>query len=136
MSYPSAARMASLMKSLMLSPRSDALVNDYSLIKGAAIAINPRHYRKELDNCAVPSKVMEYLTYAKTIISTLSSPIKAVFPTDINWYEGDLKEFLAAHLDASGNLVGLKENHAQGKVEELYGEEKSAQDLRRFLSNF
>ena len=108
----------------------------YSLIKGAAIVINPRHYRKELDDCAVPSKVMEYLTYGKVIISTLSTPIKNAFPKDINWYEGDLKEFLKANVDANGGLSGLKENHAQKRVEELYGLKKSAKDLQRFLANF
>ncbi len=79
---------------------------------------------------------MEYLTYGKVIISTLSTPIKNAFPKDINWYEGDLKEFLKANVDANGGLSGLKENHAQKRIEELYGLKKSAKDLQRFLANF
>ena len=39
----------------------------YAYIKGSALAINPRHYKKELDENAVPYKVMEYLRYAPYI---------------------------------------------------------------------
>ena len=108
----------------------------YSLIKGAALAINPRHYRKQLDDCAVPSKVMEYLTYGSLVASTLSTPIKEAFPEDVNWFEGSLLDFFKAHLSADGTLIGLEENHAQKRVEELYGKEESAKVLQGFLSNF
>ena len=111
-------------------------ITHYSLIRGSTLAINPRHYRKELDERAVPSKVMEYLTYGNCVVSTLSTPIKESFPDDINWFEGSLIEFLQSHLDSEGNLVNLKENHAQKRVIELFGEEESARVLREFLMNF
>ena len=108
----------------------------YSLIAGSALAINPRHYRKELDECAVPSKVMEYLSLAKHVASTLSTPIKNTFGNDINWIDGPLNDFLKGHLDADGNLVNLIENKASDRVIQEYGKTKSAKDLQRFLINF
>lgn len=108
----------------------------YALIRGSALAINPRHYRKELDECAVPSKVMEYLTYATYVASTLSTPIQEAFPADVNWFEGSLFDFFKSHLDEEGTLIGLRQNKARKQVERLFGQEESARVLRSFLSNF
>lgn len=107
----------------------------YSYIAGASICINPRRYNKALDDNAVPSKVMEYLTYGKAVASTLSTPIKDKYPKDITWIEGDLTDFFKAHLDEQGKLIRLKKNTASNKDLTEFGIKKTGQNLHRFLAS-
>ena len=108
----------------------------YSYIAGAALCINPRRYRKQLDDNAVPSKVMEYLCFGKCIASTLSTPIKEKYGKDIVWIEDDLKQFLSNHLDENKKLVRMKKNTASAKILSEYGLRKTGANLHRFLTSF
>ena len=101
----------------------------YAYIAGSSIAVNPRHYNPGLDATSVPSKVMEYLTYAKTIISCLSSPIKKEFGEDTNWISSDLEAFLKQK-----GLKKLKANNASERILDKYGKEASGKALTEFLS--
>ena len=103
-----------------------------SLIKGSALSINPRPYRKEIDDYAVPSKVMEYLCYAPMVASTISTPLKQAFGEDVNWIEGDLVSFFSSFF-ASGTIQ--KKNTASDRVISLFGLEKTSADLQEFLAS-
>lgn len=107
----------------------------YAYIAGSSLAINPRRYNKDLDEHAVPSKVMEYLTYASYIASTLSTPIKEEYGEDINWLEGDLKDFFVQHMDVNGNLVGLVRNNAKNAIISKYGISETGRVLREFIDS-
>ncbi len=107
----------------------------FALIKGAALCLNPRRYNATLDALAVPSKVMEYLTYGNVIASTLTTPLRADFGEAINWIEGDFLSFMQTHLDADGKLINLRQNDAKSLIVEMYGKNKSAFNLQRFLKN-
>jgi len=59
-------------------------------IQGASFLVNPRHYNKSIDELAVPSKVIEYLCYGKgPIVSVVATPLKELFPKQINWMSLD-----------------------------------------------
>ena len=107
----------------------------YSYIAGASLAINPRHYNRDLDALAVPSKVMEYLCFAPVIASTHSTPLQEEFGEAINWISGDLESFLKAHLDEDGKFVKLCQNDAKSLILEKFGKQKTAFNLQRFLKN-
>ena len=106
-----------------------------SLIAGSAISINPRRYVKSIDDYAVPSKVMEYLCYAPCLASTISTPLKELFRSDINWiYDGTLN-FFKEFIGNDGTFVGIKKNTAKDRMESLFGINKTSEDLQRFLAN-
>ncbi|MBO6285232.1 MAG: glycosyltransferase [Bacilli bacterium] len=108
----------------------------YAYIAGAALCINPRHYRKQLDDCAVPSKVMEYLCFGQCIASTTSTPIKESFGDNINWIEGPLESFFMAHLDEEKNLKDLIENKASTMIFEEFGISKTGWNIHQLLKKF
>ena len=91
--------------------------------KGAELCINPRLYRKYLDEVSVPSKMIEYLVNAKSIASTLSTPLKKAYGNNIEWLEStpeiapkQIYDYLKSHLDKNGNLINLKPNLAREDV--------------------
>ena len=106
-----------------------------SLIAGSALAINPRRYSKEIDDYAVPSKVMEYLCYAPCIASTSSAPLKEHFRGDINWIREGTLAFFKEHLADNGLFAGMKKNTAVGHIDSLFGIDKTSADLQQFLAN-
>ncbi|MCR5348569.1 MAG: glycosyltransferase [Bacilli bacterium] len=107
----------------------------YAYIQGCALAINPRHYNKRLDDNAVPSKVMEYLSFAPFVASTLSTPIHDEFEKDVNWINGDLDTFFQNHLDENGNLVELLPNQACKTILKEYGPKETGLRLKTFLTS-
>ena len=116
--------------------------DNYSYEAHASLCINPRLYRGYLDKVSVPSKVMEYLRLCPYVASTLSTPIKEIYPEAINWIESDpeiapkqLAEFFKAHMDENGNLIGLKENTARETILSEYGVEGLAKQLNDFISS-
>ena len=78
---------------------------------------------------------MEYLTYGNVIASTLTTPLRADFGEAINWIEWDFLSFMQTHLDADGKLINLRQNDAKSLIVEMYGKNKSAFNLQRFLKN-
>ena len=111
-----------------------------SLVKNAGLVINPRRYNQSLDKVSVPSKVLEYITLAPSVLSSLSTSIHDMFQDDVNWLptNGDnyenIKKFLLDHLDESGNLVHLKPNNAQSKIISILGEKQTGLALADFIS--
>ena len=105
-----------------------------SLIAGASLCINPRRYNAELDELAVPSKVMEYLCYGHFIASTLSTPIKNAYGEHVNWMEGDILSFLKAHLDENGHFANLSQNSAQKAIVNEFGPVKTGKRIHEFLT--
>ena len=108
----------------------------YRYIAGAALVINPRHYDPDLDATAVPSKVMEYLSYGDCVASTRSTPLLELFGDSINLIEGPLLDYLKYHLDEQGRLKGLYPNHAKETIINEYGLSKSGWRLQSFLQKF
>ena len=108
---------------------------NYALQAHAAALINPRPYDLHLDAESVPSKMLEYLASGKPVISTLHSKLKELFPEEVNWVDGTLLDFFTTHLDENRKLVGLKENHSQQKLEELYGLKTQGQRIYSFLQD-
>ena len=102
---------------------------------GASLLINPRLYRKELDEVSIPSKVIEYLGTAAPIVSTKSADLQQAFPDDVNWISDGrlIQEFLEAHLDKNGKLIGLKKNKAAERLSNLLGQEAVGKDFSAFL---
>lgn len=111
--------------------------DNYAYEKGAALAVNPRLYNADLDAVSVPSKVLEYLSNAPYVASTLSTSLKALFPKDVNWIEGEnFGSFLKRHLDPKGNLRGLARNKAKEKIASLgLSKETFGRDFYHFLSS-
>ena len=107
-------------------------------IQHADIVVNPRRYNEVLDKVSVPSKVLEYLSNAKCIVSSLSTPIRETFPDDINWLNpmAHGKEayltFMESHIK-DGRFVGLKDNQAKEKIQSLLGEGATAKAISDFL---
>ena len=101
----------------------------------ADLLINPRLYRKELDEVSIPSKLLEYLALGRRIVSAKSSDLQTIFEDEINWLEdgSELSAFLNAHLDESGKLYGIKENTGKEKVLDLLGFEAIGRDFTEFL---
>jgi glycosyltransferase involved in cell wall biosynthesis len=108
---------------------------NYALQAHAAALINPRPYDLHLDAESVPSKMLEYLASGKPVISTLHSKLKELFPEEVNWVDGTLLDFFITHLDENRKLIGLKENHSQQKLEELYGLKTQGQRIYSFLQD-
>lgn len=112
--------------------------DNLSYIAHASLLINPRPYEEKLDKESTPSKLLEYLSSGNPILSTPSSLIRHEFPNDVNWIEGkdverEIKEFLAAHLDKDGKLLGIKENRAPERLYHKYGNEAQEAKLGSFL---
>ena len=106
----------------------------YSYIAGAALCINPRHYNASLDSCAVPSKVMEYLTFGQAVASTKSTSIQEAFPDDVTWIPGSMDEFFAEHLQ-DGKLVNLNKNNAKTRIISEFGLEATGKKLSDYLTS-
>ena len=102
-------------------------------IQNAALCINPRLYRREIDDHAVPSKVMEYLLYGTFVASTLSTPIREQFPSSINWIEGSLNEFMEEHLGEDKKFRGLIQNASKEEIQKRFGIGKTAEKLNELL---
>ena len=108
---------------------------NWDLECGASLLINPRLYRKDLDDVSIPSKVIEYLATGNPIVSTKSEDLKKAYPDDVNWIEdgAELTKFLADHLDKNGKLMGLKENCAAKKLASVLGFKAIGEDITSFL---
>ena len=115
---------------------------NYAYEAGATLCINPRLYRGYLDKCSVPSKVIEYLSLCSCVASTLSTPIKNIYPEAINWIDSDpekaeelLISFFLSHMDEKGNLSGLKENPVKERILIDYGVINTGKKLAEFISS-
>ena len=90
----------------------------------------------------VPSKVIEYLSLCSCVASTLSTPIKNIYPEAINWIDSDpekaeelLISFFLSHMDEKGNLSGLKENPVKERILIDYGVINTGKKLAEFISS-
>lgn len=112
-----------------------------ALIKNAILVINPRRYNESLDVVSVPSKVLEYIALAPSVLSSLSTSIHDTFPDDINWLptggnnQENIKQFFLDHLDESGNFVHLKPNNAQSKIISILGVTQTGLALSDFIAS-
>lgn len=114
----------------------------YKYINGASILLNPRIYRKSLDEVSVPSKLIEYLASGREILSTYSTPIFEEFGNSINLLEsktGDptiaLKRFFENNIGQDGVLKGIKNNLSPNRVIEELGEYAIGNSVKSFCES-
>lgn len=109
-------------------------------VSNATLCINPRCYDLGLDTVSVPSKVLEFLSNGKHILSTLSTPIKETYPNAINWIDGidvqaELIHFFAEHFNQEGLPQNLVENTAQQQIQIDLGYTKFRENIVKFAKS-
>lgn len=111
----------------------------YKYINGASLLLNPRIYRKGLDEVSVPSKLIEYLASGREILSTYSTPVFEAYGNSINLLEsktGDptlaLKSFFENSIAADGSLKRVKNNLSPNRVIEELGSYAIGNSVKSF----
>lgn len=114
----------------------------YAYLSNATLLINPRVYRKSLDEVSVPSKVLEYLSSGRDILSTHSSPIAASYSSSLNWLDdkgGDptlaLAVWFKKHIGKNGELIDVAPNKASVQIEKDLGENAMGEALTSFCQS-
>lgn len=111
----------------------------YACLSNASLLINPRLYRESLDEVSIPSKVLEYLSSGRPILSTLSTPIKESYSSSINWLSeegGDptlaLGDWFTKHIGKDGSLIDVIPNESAGQVKADLGPDAIGEALTSF----
>ncbi len=114
----------------------------YKYINGASLLLNPRIYKKSLDEVSVPSKMLEYLASGRDILSTYSTPVFDSFGNSINLLEsktGDptlaLKSFFENNVDKDGGLRRIKNNLSPNRVIEELGSYAIGSSVKSFCES-
>lgn len=108
-----------------------------SLMKGAALVLNPRKEDPELDALSIPSKVFEYLLYANRIASSPHPFLNSYLKGNAYLFSSSTKEeflsFLRQYMKDEESFEKLPINHAQEEIRQTYAKEKVASSLQKYL---
>ena len=102
--------------------------------------INPRPFTEDLDRFSIPSKVLEYMSMGRPVLSVKNTVLQEKFPDEVIWLdsanESDIVHGLKALFklsDDKKDQLGLK---AKNRVLELYSLESVAKNIQPFLEQF
>ena len=108
-----------------------------SLMKGAALVLNPRKEDPELDALSIPSKVFEYLLYTNRIASSPHPFLNSYLKGNAYLFSSSTKEeflsFLRQYMKDEESFEKLPVNHAQEEIQQTYAKEKVASSLQKYL---
>lgn len=114
----------------------------YKYINGATLLLNPRVYKKSLDEVSVPSKMLEYLASGRDILSTYSTPVFDAYGNSINLLEGKtgdptlaLKSFFENNVEKDGTLRKIKTNLSPNRIIEELGPYAIGSSVKSFCES-
>lgn len=104
------------------------LISNEEILKleaGALFNVNPRPIDASVDINSVPSKLIEYASSKRPIISTKNNIIESLFGNHISYFKGDDLESIKEGLK---EMISLSEEKAINKGKEAYNAIKSRLD--------
>ena len=102
----------------------------------ASILVNPRPYEEELERNSIPSKMLEYLSSGKKIISGPNKALEEEFGESLNIINGDIGEGLIKIFSSLKGKDELKENTSKDDVLNKYGLKAISDEFHHFLEAF
>lgn len=112
-------------------------IENLTYINNASLVINPRPKDEELLKYSFPSKLLEYMTYGKAILTVANPPFTDGYKDSLNLLkdgkEEDFTSFFKEHLDQEGHLKDVKLNKDQTLMKETFGLNATGKKIEEFI---